>query len=179
MWAPDRCIHLLDGGRNKNFPLQYISRPPLAWNVVTERELGIRECYFTSFPTWRQCDSECLNWVLLVKGEQLQGYACDLCFFCFFGCTVWDFSSPRWEHGVCFCCCCCCFGFFFWLGWVFIAACELSLAAASSGYSSLWCVGFPLRWPLLLRSTGSRHMGFSSCGSRALECRLSSCGARA
>ena len=29
----------------------------------------------------------------------------------------------------------------------------------------------------MLRSTGSRHMGFSSCGSQGLECRLSSCGA--
>ena len=28
-----------------------------------------------------------------------------------------------------------------------------------------------------LRSTGSRHAGFSSCGARALEHRLSSCGA--
>ena len=28
-------------------------------------------------------------------------------------------------------------------------------------------------------STGSRRLGFSSCGSRALERRLSSCGARA
>ena len=32
---------------------------------------------------------------------------------------------------------------------------------------------------LLLRSTGSRHVGSSSRGSRALEHRLSSCGARA
>ena len=31
----------------------------------------------------------------------------------------------------------------------------------------------------LLWSTGSRHAGFSSCGSQALERRLSSCGARA
>ena len=31
---------------------------------------------------------------------------------------------------------------------------------------------------LLLRSTGSRHTGFSSCGTQALECRLSSCGAQ-
>ena len=52
--------------------------------------------------------------------------------------------------------------------------------------SSLWCSGFSLQWPLLLRSMGSRHAGsvvvargFSSCGSRALERRLSSCGARA
>ena len=41
------------------------------------------------------------------------------------------------------------------------------------------CVGFSLRWLLLLRSTGSRCAGFSSCGVRALELRLSSCGARA
>ena len=32
---------------------------------------------------------------------------------------------------------------------------------------------------LLLRSTGSRRAGFSSCDSRALERRLSSCGTRA
>ena len=80
---------------------------------------------------------------------------------------------------------------YFWLRWVFIAACGLSLVAESRGYSLLRCTGFSLRWLLLLQSTGSRHMGFSSCGtrasvvvahglsscgSRALECRLSSCG---
>ena len=53
----------------------------------------------------------------------------------------------------------------------------LSLVAARGGYSSLWCVGFSLQWLLLLQSTGSRCTGFSSCGSRALEHRLSSCGA--
>ena len=69
--------------------------------------------------------------------------------------------------------------FYFWLRWVFVAARGLSLVAVSGGYSSLWCAGFSLWWLLLLRSTGSRHSGFSSCGTRALECRLSSCGARA
>ena len=68
---------------------------------------------------------------------------------------------------------------YFWLHWVFVAACALSLVVASGGYSSLWCAGFSLRWLLLLQSTGSRQVGFSSCGSRALERRLSSCGARA
>ena len=47
---------------------------------------------------------------------------------------------------------------------------------ANRGYSLLWCAGFSLRWLLLLRSTGSRRTGFSSCGSRGLECRLSNCG---
>ena len=76
--------------------------------------------------------------------------------------------------------------FFFWLHWVFVAARGLSLVAASVGYSSLWCAGFSLRWLLLLRSMGSRCTasvvvvhGLSSCGSWALERRLSSCGARA
>ena len=36
------------------------------------------------------------------------------------------------------------------------------------------CGGFSL-----LQNTGSRHMGFSSCGSQALERRLSSCSSQA
>ena len=57
--------------------------------------------------------------------------------------------------------------FYFCLCWVFAGVPRLSLFAASGGYSSLWCVGFSLRWLLLLRSTGSRHAGFSSCGTQA------------
>ena len=56
---------------------------------------------------------------------------------------------------------------YFWLHWVFFAARGLSLVAASGGYSSLWCAGLSLRWLLLLRSTGSRRAGFSSCGTRS------------
>ena len=56
---------------------------------------------------------------------------------------------------------------YFWLSWIFVAACGLSLVAVSRGYSPLRCTGFSLRWLLLLRSTGSRHAGFSSCGARA------------
>ena len=40
--------------------------------------------------------------------------------------------------------------FCFWLHWVFIAVCGLSQVAASRGYSSLWCVGFSLRWLLFV-----------------------------
>ena len=68
--------------------------------------------------------------------------------------------------------------FYFWLHWVF-AARGLSLVAASGGYSSLRCAGFSLPWLLLLQGTGSRCAGFSSCGTRAVERRLNSCGARA
>ena len=56
--------------------------------------------------------------------------------------------------------------FFFWLHWVFVAACGLSLVAASRGYSSLRCTDL-LRWLLLLWSMGSRHAGFSSCSTWA------------
>ena len=59
--------------------------------------------------------------------------------------------------------------FIFWLHWVFIAACRSSLVAASGGYSSLWCTGFSLQWLLLLQSTGSRRVGFSSCGMLAQQ----------
>ena len=68
---------------------------------------------------------------------------------------------------------------YFWPHWVFVATHGLSLAAAHGGYSSLQCAGLSLRWPLLLWSTGSRRTGFSSCGLKALERRLSSCGTRA
>ena len=57
---------------------------------------------------------------------------------------------------------------YFWLRWVFVAMCGLSLVAASGGYSLLRCTGFSLQWLLLLQSMGSRHAGFSSCGSWAL-----------
>ena len=56
---------------------------------------------------------------------------------------------------------------YFWLSWVFVAAHGLSLVVVSGGYSLLRCAGSPLRWLLLLRSTGSRPAGFSSCGMRA------------
>ena len=56
---------------------------------------------------------------------------------------------------------------YFWLRWVFVAVCSLSLVVASGGYSSLRCAGFSLWWLLVLRSTGSRHVGFGSCGMRA------------
>ena len=56
---------------------------------------------------------------------------------------------------------------YFLLHWVFVAACGLSLVAVSGGYSSLWYTGFSLWWLLLLRSMGSRHAGFSGCGTQA------------
>ena len=47
----------------------------------------------------------------------------------------------------------------FWLWWVFIAACRLSLVVVSRGCSLLPFSGFSLWWLLLLQSTGSRHGG--------------------
>ena len=64
-----------------------------------------------------------------------------------------------------------CFFFFkfiyFLLRWAFAAVRGLSLVVASRVYSLLWCVGFSLRWFLLLQSMGSRCAGFSSCGTWA------------
>ena len=56
---------------------------------------------------------------------------------------------------------------YFWLCSVFTATRRLSLVAVNRGYSSLQCAGFSLSWLLLLRSTGSRLAGFSSCGTQA------------
>ena len=70
-----------------------------------------------------------------------------------------------------------CLFVYLWLRWVFVAACRLSLVAASRGYSLLRCTGFSLRWPLPLQSTDSWCVGFSYCVSQGLEHRLSSCGA--
>ena len=68
--------------------------------------------------------------------------------------------------------------FIFWLLWVFIAACGLSLVLASGGFCFLWCAGFSLWGLRLLQSSGSRCVGFSSCSSRALEHWLSSLASR-
>ena len=45
---------------------------------------------------------------------------------------------------------------YFWLRWVIIAACGISLKCCSWGYSWLRCPGFSLQWLLFLGSTGSR-----------------------
>ena len=39
-----------------------------------------------------------------------------------------------------------CLFIYFWLHWVFAAACGLSLVAVCGGYSSLRCAGFSLWW---------------------------------
>ena len=56
---------------------------------------------------------------------------------------------------------------FFFFGCAGSSLRGLSLVVASVGYSSLQYVGFLLWWLLLLRSTGSRCAGFSSCGTQA------------
>ena len=59
--------------------------------------------------------------------------------------------------------------------------CGLSLVAASGGYSSLWCAGFSGcgTWTLGAQPSVAVARELSSCGLRALELRLSSCGAQA
>ena len=52
------------------------------------------------------------------------------------------------------------FFLYFWLHWVFIIACGLSSCRE-------FLSGFSLRWLLSSWSTGSRRVGFSSCGPSA------------
>ena len=73
------------------------------------------------------------------------------------------------------------FGSFIYL---FLATWGLRCCTWAFSSCSKWGLLFAVRglligWLLLWQSTGSRHTGFSSCGSRALDHRLSSCGARA
>ena len=60
--------------------------------------------------------------------------------------------------------------------YLFIFGCVGS-SLLRTDFLQLWHMGFSLRWLLLLRSTGSRLTGFSSCGSWGLEHTLNSCGA--
>ena len=66
------------------------------------------------------------------------------------------------------------FFIFFFLATLGLGCTRLSLVVAHGGYSSLECVGFSLQWLLLLRSRGSRRLGFSSCptGSATVACGL-------
>ena len=67
---------------------------------------------------------------------------------------------------------------YFWPHWVFVAARRLSLVAArgASHCGGFSCCGAPA---LGMRASVVVACGLSSCGSRALERRLSSCDARA
>ena len=56
---------------------------------------------------------------------------------------------------------------YFWLCWVSVALCRLSLVAANGGFS-LWSTGLGVRASVVVAC------GLSSCGSWALGCRLSS-----
>ena len=76
--------------------------------------------------------------------------------------------------------------FYFWLRWVFVAACGLSLVAASGGTlrrgaQASHCGGFSCCGARALGAQASVVVarGLSSCGLQALEHRLSSSGARA
>ena len=75
---------------------------------------------------------------------------------------------------------------YFWLCWVFVAVCGLSLVAASGatlcrGTQASYCGGFPCCGAQALGTRASVVVahGLSSCGSQVLEHRLSSCGKQA
>ena len=78
------------------------------------------------------------------------------------------------------------FFIYFWLSWVLIAVRAFLQVRRADATPQLRCVGFSLRWLLLLQSTGLYGLqasvvaarGLSRCGSQALEHKLNSCGAR-
>ena len=60
-----------------------------------------------------------------------------------------------------------------WLGWIFIAAHRLFVTARELSLVvgvtlQLWCMSLSLQWFLLLWSTGSRQVGYSSCSALGL-----------
>ena len=82
--------------------------------------------------------------------------------------------------------------FCFWLHWVFVAVCGLSLVAVSKVYPSLGLTGFSSRWLLFEASLGLTGFlwwllfeaslgltGSSAGASIVAACGLSSCGPRA
>ena len=95
--------------------------------------------------------------VQVLKGTETSEHRPDLC-RCSSLCKSLD-STRQLLSGFFVCLFVCFVLFYFWLHWVFVAACGLSLVVASEGYSSLRCAGFSLRWLFLLWSTGSRVCG--------------------
>ena len=61
------------------------------------------------------------------------------------------------------------FIYYFWLYWVLIPRCMLSLVTLSGGYSSLWCADCSLQCLLLLQGTGSTVVHWLNC-SMACGC---------
>ena len=60
--------------------------------------------------------------------------------------------------------------FVFYLAALGLCCCAQALSSCGSGgHSWLQCAGSSLRWPLPFQSTGSRHTGFSSCGTWAQQ----------
>ena len=70
---------------------------------------------------------------------------------------------------------------YFWLCWVFVAARGLSLVVTSGGEWASHCGGFSCHRAQALGAWASVVVArsLSICGTGGLECRLSSCGARA
>ena len=56
---------------------------------------------------------------------------------------------------------------YFWLHWVFIGCVRAFSSCGERGLLFVAVHGLLVEWLLLLRSTGSRRAGFSSCSTRA------------
>ena len=68
---------------------------------------------------------------------------------------------------------------YFWLRWVFIAACGLFSSCGEQELLLVVVRGLLIAVASLIEEHRLQEHGLSSCGSQALECRLSSCGTQA
>ena len=68
--------------------------------------------------------------------------------------------------------------YIFWLCWVFIAVWAFSLVVASGVNSKVVVCRLLIAMAASCRARALGYVGFSGCGSRALEYRLSSCAAQ-
>ena len=98
----------------------------------------------------------------LVMKRELNQWTCSWC------CSIENIASVtrKWFLSVFF------FVFFFFLRCICVSlglhCCTQAFSSCDErGYSLLWHTGFWLQWLLLLQSTGSRCVGFSSCGTWA------------
>ena len=61
---------------------------------------------------------------------------------------------------------------YLWLCWIFVAVCGLFSSCGEWGYSSFWCAGFSLRWPLLAQALGARASVVAAGGLNSWACGL-------
>ena len=138
-------IHFMSPQQNWNFlrSRACINPPKLYWYVKPTRLKAfwcwVSDSYLNVCVSVCICVCECLIYSIFI----IKGLSLPLFIYKFIHLLIYLFLAALGLR--------CCM-------WAFSSCGE-------RGYSSLQCMGFSLRWLLLLRSTGTRCAGFSSCGT--------------